>query len=106
MKKHHKVDDHDYKLLQEAKKKAEEAGSANNEYQKEFSRKHVEMMITQLERQKAFQESEIKEGVSRQKHESFVDGRKPIFIVQNDLEKTEFDLWNYRRQLQEMDKLG
>ena len=108
MEKKIRIDAMDYALLQEAKKKKAGLDKENMKFTRLQSIEINELRIKQHQRAKAFKEDQVNKGVSLEKHTEFLDDKKPIFYLENEI--AEFDLQINRlldqnkRIQEEMDK--
>ena len=91
-----KVDEADYKLLQIIKNVNEEDKQRNRLISIETNTrraKHIQRAID-------YKNNQLKEGESLEKHEHTLDGKKPLYIIENEIEESLAQI----KQLEEANK--
>lgn len=51
-----------------------------------------ELKIKAIKREIVFKKAQLKKKESLEKHEAFIDGKKPLFMLKSDIEKIEFEI--------------
>lgn len=87
-----KVDEKDYKLIQRLKAIRTE----DKQYNRLRSISLNELKIKGLEREEEFKRKQLKEGKCVEKHEGFIDGVRPLFMLNTDIERIEYDIKNLK----------
>ncbi len=87
-----KVNEEDYKLIQRMKSLSDEDKQRN----RLFGIKRYKIQIKQQERAIEYKRKQIKEKNSLEKHADFLDGKKPLFMLESDIEQLQFDIDNLK----------
>jgi len=87
-----KVSEEDYKLVQRLKTIHKEDKQYNRLRSIEFNG----LMIKRKEREIVFKQNQLQDGISLEKKEEFVDGKKPLFMLESDIESIEHDIKGLR----------
>ena len=93
-KKPYTVNEEDYKLLQRLKTISKE----NKQRLRLLSIKTNKTKIKQKQREIDFKQKQLKEEKCVEKHESFVDGVKPLFMLKSDIENIEAEIEQFEEE--------
>jgi len=89
-----KVSEEDWKALQRAKLSESETFKKQLRKNRERELKVQQMRVGQIKREIDFKKKQLADGKSVEKHEAYVDGAKPLFHIENDVEQLSLDLEN------------
>ena len=64
----------------------------DKQYQRLKNIEQYEIQAKIKQREIDYKKAQIKNGESLEKHESFVDGKKPMFMLESDIDKLEFEI--------------
>ena len=67
--------------------------------------KICEMKINQLNRELAFKQEEVNNGVSLEKQDDFIDGKKPIYFIQNEMDQIKFHIEQNETRIKKMKEM-
>ncbi len=108
-----KIPEEDLKLLKEIKsdpdliKKVKRQLLLDKE-QKQYTRKLLiktnNMKIKFKRRELEFKRMQIKEKKCLEKHEDFLDGKRPLFMIESDIDKINFDINEYILQIKNLEE--
>ena len=84
----HKVNELDFQILQQAKAIEKE----NLQYSRLRTIEQHSLQIRMKNREIDFKKKQQKDGESLEKHEAFLDGKKPLFMLESDIERIKFDI--------------
>ncbi len=93
-----KVDENEYKEIMRLREIKKEDKQRNRLYTIESNKRR----ITYGEREIKHKQEQIDKGKSLEKHANYFDGKKPLFMVQNDIE----EILNQMKQLKEINELA
>ena len=91
----------DYKLLEQAKLKETKLYKEQAKRIREKQADHLKSQIVQKKRDIAFKKVELKTEVV-EKHPDFVDGLKPKFFIENDIDELELYIGDCELQLEDL----
>ena len=84
----HKINEEDFAKLQQIKLIETE----NLQYQRLRTIEHQAILIRNRQRAIDYKRNQIKEGNCKEKHEAFIDGIKPVFMLESDIEQINFEI--------------
>jgi hypothetical protein len=92
-----------YKLLKNAEARESKSFKEQIKRAREKQIKHLHTKILQSEREIAFKKEELKGGI-KEKHPDFLDGKKPKFFIENDIDELELAISDYKQQIVDLKK--
>jgi len=97
-----KITAEENKLLLRAKMQGQEDYKVQLKYAREKELRTQEVRIVQREREIEYKQSQIDSGKSLEKHDNFLDGIKPLFMLKNDLEDINADVAQMKEQIKQI----
>lgn len=95
-----RVTEEEYKQIQHQK----EINIENLQKDREIGIKTNKMRIIQMTRELEYRKDQIKKEVSLEKHEDFVDGKKPLFFIQNEIDNAQMNLERLTESTKELEE--
>ena len=100
-----RVTEEEYNILQLAKVRDSTLYKDQIIYERDRQIKLKKLRILQKEREINFKKAEMSNGESLEYHQNYINNKKPLFHIENDIEEIQLEIEELLRQIKEMEKL-